>query len=325
MEQARGPASVDPAERAVDGPEWDDRLRLIFTCAHPALPLEARVALTLRTVGGLSTAEVARAFFVSESTMAQRIVRAKAKIAHAGIPYRVPPPEALPQRLGGVLAVLYLVHNEGYAASSGASLQRLDLAAEAIRLARLLAGLLPEPEAVALLALMLLQHARSLVRVDAVGDLVPLEEQDRSRWDPVEIAEALALLSGLPPGARGPYRVQAEIQAVHARAASPAQTDWRAILRLYGELPTTPVVALNRGIALAMVAGPDAGLAELERLAASGTLKGYHLLPAAQADLSRRAGRASEAAVHYRAALTLAPTEPERRYLQRRLAELGPG
>lgn len=320
QEQARGGPSVDPADVAGE-PGWDDRLRLVFTCAHPALPLEARVALTLRTVGGLSTAEVARAFFVGESTMSQRIVRAKAKIAHAGIPYRVPPPEALPERLDGVLAVLYLIHNEGYAASSGTDLQRPDLAAEAIRLGRLLVGLLPEPEAQGLLALMLLQHARSAARIDAGGDLVPLEEQDRSLWDAGEIAEGLSLLAAQTSG-RGPYRVQAEIQAVHARAAAASDTDWPAILARYEELPSTPFVALNRAIARGMAQGPAAGLDALARLAASGTLEGYHLLPAARADLSRRAGRRSDAALFYADALALAPTEPERRYLERRLGEL---
>jgi len=321
MEDARGRTPDDPAERTVGDPVWDDRLRLIFTCAHPALPLEARVALTLRTVGGLSTPEVARAFLVSEPTMAQRIVRAKAKITNAGIPYQVPQPEALPERLDGVLAVLYLIYNEGYKATSGTTLQRLDLAAEAIRLTRLLVGLLPDPEAVALLALMLLQHARATTRVDVAGDLVPMEHQDRSRWDAAEIAEGLALLESAD-GRRSAYRVQAEIQAVHARARSASDTDWPAILARYDELPDSPIVELNRGIAIGMAAGPHAGLAALEQLAASGRLEGYHLLPAAQADLSRRAGLDAEAAAHYRAAISLAPTEPERRYLERRLAAI---
>lgn len=321
MEDARGRTPDDPAERTVGDPEWDDRLRLIFTCAHPALPLEARVALTLRTVGGLSTPEVARAFLVSEPTMAQRIVRAKAKITNAAIPYQVPPPEALPERLDGVLAVLYLIYNEGYKATSGTTLQRLDLAAEAIRLTRLLVGLLPDPEAVALLALMLLQHARATTRVDVAGDLVPMEHQDRSRWDAAEIAEGLALLES-PVGRRSAYRVQAEIQAVHARARSASDTDWPTILARYDELPDSPIVELNRGIAIGMAAGPHAGLAALEQLAASGRLEGYHLLPAARADLSRRAGLDAEAAAHYRAAISLAPTEPERRYLERRLAAI---
>jgi RNA polymerase sigma-70 factor (ECF subfamily) len=320
MDDARG-WSHDPAE-VVDGePEWDDRLRLIFTCAHPALPLESRVALTLRTVGGLTTPEVAHAFFVSEPTMAQRIVRAKAKIAHAGIPYRVPASDALPERLDGVLAVLYLIYNEGYTASSGAQLQRPDLAAEAIRLTRLLVGLLPESEARALLALMLLQHARSAARVDADGDLVPLEEQDRSLWDTAEIAEGLTLLRG-PVTRRGAYRVQAGIQAVHALAKTAAETDWTAILAFYRELPDSPFVELNRAIALAMAEGPRVGLAALDRLAASGQLAGHHLLPAARADLSRRAGLVQAAATSYREAIELAPTGPERRYLERRLGAL---
>ncbi len=322
MQDARGPTPDDPAERAVGDPEWDDLLRLIFTCAHPALPLEARVALTLRTLGGLSTPEVAKAFLVSESTMAQRIVRAKTKITHAGIPYQVPPQEALPERLDGVLAVLYLVYNEGYKATSGSVLQRLDLAAEAIRLTSLLVGLLPDPEPIALLALMLLQHARSATRVDEAGDLVPMEEQDRSGWNAAEIAEGLALLESPAGGRRSSYRVQAEIQAIHARARSASDTDWRAILVRYDELPDSPVVELNRAIAVGMAERPEAGLAALARLATSGRLDGYHLLPAAQADLSRRAGLHAAAAAHYRAAITLAPTEPERRYLQRRLAAI---
>ncbi len=326
MEDARGRGPEDPAERVTAGPEWDDRLRLVFTCAHPALPLEARVALTLRTVGGLTTPEVAAAFLVSESTMAQRMVRAKAKIANAGIPYRVPPPEALPERLEGVLAVLYLIYNEGYTASSGSSLQRPDLAAEAIRLTRLLVGLLPDDEATALLALMLLQHARSPARVDAWGDLVPLEEQDRSLWRRAEIDEGLALLAAPRGARRGGYRVQAEIQAAHAHARTAADTDWRTIVACYDELPASPVVALNRAIAVGMAHGPEVGLADLDRLAASGRLGAHHLLPAARADLSRRAGRLEDASSFYRAAIGLAPTEPERRYLERRLAGLsGPG
>jgi len=314
----------DPGALAVRSPEWDDRLRLIFTCAHPALPLDARVALTLRSVGGLSTGEVARAFLVTESTMAQRIVRAKAKIAHAGIPYRVPPADALPERLSGVLAVLYLIYNEAYAATSGESLQRLDLAAEAIRLSRLVAGLLPEPEAVGLLALMLIQHARAVARVDTEGELVSLEEQDRSLWNSADIAEGLDLLSRQPdPRNQGPYRVQAEIQAVHARAGAASETDWPAILALYRQLPDTPVVELNRAIALGMVHGPALGLAALARLADSGRLPSHHLLPAAQADLSRRAGRPDESASFYASAIALAPTGPERRYLEKRLSALG--
>ena len=320
----------DPAEVVGDEPEWDDRLRLIFTCAHPALPMESRVALTLRTVGGLDTVEIARAFLVPEATMAQRIVRAKRKIRHAGIPYRVPTTGLLPERLDGVLAVLYLIANEGYLASSGDALQRFDLTAEAIRLTRLVVALLPDAdEARALLALMLLQHARSGARVDAAGDLVPLPEQDRSTWDATQIAEGLALLDRSrgdtsrtdPPG---PYRLQAEIQAVHARARSEADTDWRAIAVLYDALAMladSPFVALNRAIARGMAYGPRHGLDDLALLEASGRLAGYHLLPAAQAEFLRRLGQADAAAARYREAIELAPTTPERRFLERRLAE----
>lgn len=334
MEQFAGRADGprDPADVVADDePEWDDRLRLVFTCAHPALPMEARVALTLRTVGGLETGEIARAFLVPEATMAQRISRAKRKIRHASIPYRVPTADLLPERLGGVLAVLYLIANEGYLASHGDALQRLDLAEEAIRLTRLVVALLPrDGESRALLALMLLQHARSAARVDAAGDLVPLPEQDRTMWDAAEIAEGLALLDG-PPGEErrgdppGPYRLQAEIQAVHARAASPDGTDWGAIVARYDDLAMladSPFVALNRAIARGMAFGPQRGLDDLALLDASGRLAGYHLLPAAQADLLRRLGRADDAAARYREAIALTRTAPERRFLERRLAEL---
>ncbi|MGR2752061.1 RNA polymerase sigma factor [Agromyces arachidis] len=319
----------DPADLVAREPEWDDRLRLVFTCAHPALPMEARVALTLRTVGGLDTGEIARAFHVPEATMGQRISRAKRKIRNAGIPYRVPTDDLLPERLGGVLAVLYLVANEGYLASHGESLQRLDLTVEAIRLARLVVALMPDAdEARALLALMLLQHARSAARADAAGDLVPLPEQDRSRWDAAEIAEGLALLEPLAArrDAPGQYRLQAEIQAVHARARSADDTDWPAIVDRYDALAMladSPFVALNRAIARGMAFGPRHGLDDLALLAASGRLDGYHLLPAAQADLLRRLGDTDAAAARYREALALVPTAPERRFLERRLAELG--
>ncbi|MCD5348370.1 RNA polymerase sigma factor [Agromyces sp. S2-1-8] len=327
----------DPAELvARDEPSWDDRLRLVFTCAHPALPMEARVALTLRTVGGLETPEIARAFLVPESTMAQRLVRAKRKIRHAAIPYRVPPAEALSERLDGVLAVLYLIANEGYLASSGDHLQRLDLAAEAIRLARLVVSLIPDSdEARALLALLLLQHARSAARVDAAGDLVPLADQDRTRWDAREVAEGLALLTS--PGSRssraddaiaGPYRLQAEIQAVHARAATAVATEWPAIVARYDALAAltdSPFVRFNRAIAVGEADGPAAGLAALAEVEAGGRLAGYHLLPAAQAEFLRREGRTAEASDRYREAMVLAPTAPEVRFLERRLADLDRG
>jgi RNA polymerase sigma-70 factor (ECF subfamily) len=321
--------SDDPADLAAAERDWDHRLRLVFTCAHPALPMEARVALTLRTVGGLDTAEIARAFFVPESTMAQRIVRAKRKIRHAGIPYRVPTPDELPDRLGGVLAVLLLVHNEGYLASSGDRLLRLDLQEEAIRLARLVVELLPHAdEARALLALLLLQHARSAARVDDAGELVPLDAQDRTGWNAAEVAEGLALLEGTPADEVGLYRAQAEIQAVHARAMSADDTDWATIIAWYDALLTaspSPVVELNRAVAHGLAGHVDRALDELDELEASGRLDGYHLLAAAQADLLRRSGRAAEAAARYRAAIDLAPTGPERRFLERRLAALDEG
>ena len=319
-----GRASDDPGELASAEPEWDDRLRLVFTCAHPALPMESRVALTLRTVGGLDTGEIARAFLVPESTMAQRLVRAKRKIRHAAIPYRVPAPGELPERLGGVLAVLMLVHNEGYLASSGERLLRLDLQEEAIRLAGLVVDLLPEAdEARALLALLLLQHARSAARTDADGELVPLDEQDRTRWDADEVRRGLGLLATPPPEVVGPYRVQAEIQAVHARARTADDTDWPAIVGWYDALlaaSPSPVVELNRAVAHGLAGHVQLALDELDRLAASGRLDGYHLLPAAQADLLRRSGRRTQAAARYRDAIALAPTGPERRFLERRLA-----
>ncbi len=306
----------------------DDRLRLIFTCCHPALTLEARVALTLRTLAGLTTAEIARAFLVPEATMAKRLTRAKHKIRDAGIPYRVPPAHLLPDRLSGVLAVLYLLFNEGYSASAGAQVRRGDLTAEAIRLARLLVALMPdEPETVGLLALMLLQDARTAARLDDDGDLVTLEDQDRSRWDAEEIAAGLALLDGAVRRApAGPYRLQAAIAACHARAAKAADTDWAQIAALYGELSLlvpSAVVELNRAVAVAMARGPAVGLALVDELTADGALTSYYLLPATRADLLRRLDRRPEAAASYREALTLAPTEPERRYLQRRLTEVG--
>jgi RNA polymerase sigma-70 factor, ECF subfamily len=299
----------------------DDRLRLIFTCCHPALPFEGRVALTLRTLTGLTTSEIARAFLVREPAMYQRLTRAKKKIREAAIPYRVPPAHLLPERLSAVLAVLYLLFNEGYAATAGADLIRQSLSAEAIRLCRLLVELLPEPEARSLLALMLLHDARRATRVGADGELVTLDRQDRTRWDQATITQGLRLL----PADVGPYQLQAAIAACHAVADSVESTDWARIASLYDELllhAPSPVVRLNRAVAVAMVDGPEAGLALVDEMAASGELAGYHLLPATRADLLRRMGDTEHAAEAYREAFELAATDTERAYLKARLGEL---
>jgi RNA polymerase sigma-70 factor (ECF subfamily) len=326
-------ASIAPddharAEGAMSG-IVDDRLRLIFTCCHPALAPEARVALTLRTLGGLTTREIARAFLVPEPTVAQRLVRAKRKIRDARIPYRVPPPDLLDERLGGVLSVLYLVFNEGYASTESPGLIRPELCDEAIRLARVLAELMPdEPEVLGLLALMLLHHSRRDARTDEHGDLVLLEEQDRATWDRRAIHEGVGLVRrALRSAARdaGPYALQAAIAAIHAEAAMPEDTDWPQIVALYGLLARvqpSPVVELNRAVAVAMADGPAVGLAILERLDASGALDGYHLLHSARADLLRRLNRGTEAADAYRRALDLATNPVELAFLRRRLTQV---
>ncbi len=304
----------------------DDRLRLIFTCCHPALPPDARMALTLREACGLTTEAIAHAFLTAPSTLAQRIVRAKAKIRDAGIPYQVPSADELPDRLDTVLHVIYLVFTEGYAASSGEALTRPDLSGEAIRLARLLIELLPEPEAVGLLALMLLHESRRAARTSPEGDLILLEEQNRSLWRREQIAEGAALVERALMSRRfGPYTLQAAIAAVHAEAPDAAATDWAEIVGLYdalARLAPSPVVALNQAVAVAMRDGPVAGLALIDALLARGELADYHLAHAARADLCRRLGRTAAARAAYERALALTQQEPERRFLARRLADL---
>ena len=335
--RARFDASVSEFARRLDTEsaalvEWeepgveDDRLRLIFICCHPALPAEARVALTLREVCGLTTEEIARAFLSAAPTVAQRIVRAKAKIRDARIPYQVPSQADLPERLNTVLQVIYLVFNEGYSASSGTALTRSDLAEEAIRLGRLLMELLPEPEVMGLLALMLLHQSRHGARTSPVGDLILLDDQDRSLWNRDQIAEGCALVERALSSRRlGPYTLQAAIAAVHAEARTASATDWAqiaALYRLLERVEPSPIVELNRAVAVAMRDGPSAGLALIDAILARGDLTDYHLAHSARADLYRRLGRTEEARASYRTALSLVRQEPERRFLERRLREL---
>ena len=319
-------------QRTSDPEEWneesieDDRLRLIFTCCHPALPPEAQAAMTLREVCSLTTEEIARAFLTKPGTIAQRIVRAKAKIRDARIPYEVPSEKELPDRLDAVLRVVYLVFNEGYSASSGGSLTRHDLSGEAIRLGRVLIELLPEPEAVGLLALMLLHDSRRATRTSPTGDLILLEHQDRALWNRDQITEGVSLVAQtLSSGQVGPYTIQAAIAAAHAQAPSSATTDWGQIVSFYDLLmraEPSPVVELNRTVAVAMRDGPLAGLTLIDTILAQGDLGNYHLIHAARADLCRRLGRTVEARASYERALGLTQQEPERRFLKRRLSEL---
>jgi RNA polymerase sigma-70 factor (ECF subfamily) len=309
-----------------DGEIEDDRLRLIFTCCHPALPAEGQVALTLREICGLTTEEIARAFLVTPATLAQRIVRAKAKIREASIPYEVPAPKELPERLDAVLQVIYLVFNEGYSAAAGTEVTRADLTGEAIRLGRLLNELQPEPEVIGLLSLMLLQESRRAARTSPTGELILLDRQDRSLWNREQIAEGLALVEKALSSQRfGPYTLQAAIAAVHAEAESSAATDWRQIVALYDHLARiqpSPVVYLNRAVAIAMRDGPEAGLRHIDALLEQGELANYYLAHSARADLCRRLGRTDEARASYEKALALTQQEPERQFLQERIRQL---
>jgi RNA polymerase sigma-70 factor, ECF subfamily len=324
--EAADVAVIDTAAWADEESVEDDRLRLIFTCCHPALAADAQVALTLREVCGLTTEEIARAFLTPAPTLAQRIVRAKAKIRAARIPYQVPTRTELPGRLDAVLRVIYLVFNEGYAASSGESLMRLDLSAEAIRLGRLIAELLPEPEARGLLALMLLHESRRAARSSPSGELILLDDQDRSKWDRDQIAEGVRLVEqALSSGRVGPYAIQAAIAAVHAQAESPGATDWTEIVGLYDVLQrvdASPVIELNRAVAIAMRDGPAAGLVLIDVILDRGDLADYRLAHAARAELCRRLGRTAQARIAYERALALTRQEPERRFLERRLGEI---
>ena len=315
-----------PKVEEIDEEIEDDRLRLIFTCCHPALPPEGQVALTLREICGLTTEEIARAFLVTPATLAQRIVRAKAKIREASIPYEVPSPHDLPERLGAVLQVIYLVFNEGYSAAAGAEVTRAELTGEAIRLGRLLSELLPEPEVVGLLSLMLLQESRRAARTSPTGELILLENQDRSLWNQEQIAEGVALVENALKSRRfGAYTLQAAIAAVHAEAESTAATDWRQIVALYNQLlriQPSPVVQLNRAVAIAMRDGPEAGLKQIDAVLEHGELANYYLAHSARAEMYRRLGRTAEARASYEKALALTQQAPERQFLQERIRQL---